>query len=102
MPYGHKRSRKAQSLDERLEGHDFVVEELLEFFLVQLLVCDWVTGVKGVKKGRVTSDKRAAVRSWKSGSCLQSNSKYSGSSEDTAGSSSGSCCVWCYVSSVVG
>ena len=43
LPYSHKRSRKAQSLDERLEGHDLVVEELLEFFLVQLLVCDWVT-----------------------------------------------------------
>ena len=43
LPYSHKRSRKAQSLDERLEGHDLVVEELLEFFLVQFLVCDWVT-----------------------------------------------------------
>ena len=43
LPYRHKRSRKAQSLDERLEGHDLVVEELLEFLLVQLLVCDWVT-----------------------------------------------------------
>ena len=69
-----------------MEGHDLLVEELLEVFLVEFLVCGDVSTHTGRRyHGKIGGGVEGG---WD----LQSNSKYSGSSEDTAGSSSGSCC----------
>ena len=53
-------------LDERLEGHDLVVEQLLELVLVQLLVCGGPVserpGGKGGERGETLTIKLEILR----------------------------------------